>query len=76
MTPEPGHSAVFEVTVEGRLGPVFRAALQPCHVDESRVCTILVTTGEAPGDVAELIGLLGARGVRVQDVIVHDADAT
>lgn len=65
--------AVFEVTVEGRLGPVFRAALRPCHVAESTVCTILVTTGEPHQDIADLVRLLETRGVRVQDVIVHDA---
>jgi hypothetical protein len=65
--------AVFEVTVEGRLGPVFRSALHPCHVAESRLCTILVTRGKPRRDIAELVRLLEDRGVRVQDVIVHDA---
>jgi hypothetical protein len=73
MTPDPGHSAVFEVTVEGRLGPVFRAALRPCHVAESTVYTILVATDAAERDIADLVRLLETRGVRVQDLILHDA---
>jgi hypothetical protein len=62
----------FEVTVGGRLGPVFRAALQPCHVDQSRVWTILVTTGAEETDVTDLVGRLTSQGLSVEGVIAHD----
>jgi hypothetical protein len=73
MTPNASHSAVFEVTVEGRIGPVFRAALRPCHVAESTVYTILLATGAPQRDIADLVRLLETRGVRVQDLILHGA---
>ena len=72
MTHRERGSEVFEVTVGGELGPVFRHALRPCRVSEARLYTILVTTRADRTDVADLVRHLASCGVPVQDVIVHD----
>ena len=62
----------FEVTVAGRLGPVFRAALRPCWVSESERSTVLLTGPQAPADLAELVALLTSQGIHVQSVVARE----
>jgi hypothetical protein len=60
--------AVYELTVKGGMGPVFRSAVTPLGVTRSGVCTIL-RAGHAPGrDLVDLLLLVQEKGLTVEDV--------
>ncbi len=65
----PDAEVVFELTVEGELGPVLRCALQPDAV-ERRPCTTFRTTASAGLGVADLVGMLDAEGLTVENIRV------
>lgn len=60
--------AVFELTVEGEVGPVLRSALRPSCVAEGRPCTILRTTASADTDLTDLVKLLDSEGLKIESV--------
>ncbi|MER7604492.1 hypothetical protein [Nocardioides sp. NPDC127503] len=62
---------VFELTVEGELGPVLRRALRARAV-ERQPCTIFRATAEAGSGVAELVRILDAEGLTVESIRVAD----
>jgi hypothetical protein len=57
---------VFELTVEGSLGPVLRWALRPRSVDESHTCTTIRTT--ARSDLPGIVELLEHNGLVIEGV--------
>ncbi|MFD7072899.1 hypothetical protein ACFU7D_21445 [Nocardioides sp. NPDC057577] len=65
----PEAEVVFELTVEGELGPVLRCALQPDAV-ERHPCTTFRATAGAGLDLADLVGMLDAEGLTVEDIRV------
>jgi len=65
----PDADVVFELTVEGELGPVLRGALQPDAV-EQQPCTVVRAIASAGMGVADLVGLLDAEGLIVESVRV------
>ncbi|MEU6135161.1 hypothetical protein [Nocardioides sp. NPDC047086] len=69
-----GTGGLFELTVEGDLGPVLRCALQPA-VAERRPCTIFRATAGAGAGVAELVGVLDAEGLTIDDIRVSGTSA-
>jgi len=67
-------SAVYELTVAGTLGDVFRSAVLPHDVTRSGVCTIL-RAGTRPGrDLADLVLLLHEQGLSVEGVFSIESD--
>jgi hypothetical protein len=66
---EPDAEVVFELTVEGELGPVLRCALQP-RAAERRPCTIFRATADASSGVADLVAMLDAEGLTVESIRV------
>lgn len=61
-------SAVYELTVLGTIGPVFRSAVAPLGVTRSGVCTILRAGNAAGSDVADLLLHIGELGLSVESV--------
>jgi hypothetical protein len=59
--------AVYELTLAGGLGAVFRSALRPHDVTRSDVCTVLRAGAEGE-DLVDLVRELHARGLNVEDV--------
>jgi hypothetical protein len=67
MRQEPsGAPARYELTVDGRIGPVLRCALQPPGGDAAHVCVVVRAAG-ADGLVA-LMQVLDAHGIEVRHV--------
>jgi hypothetical protein len=62
----PGGSERYELTVDGRIGPVLRCALQTPGGDAAHVC-VVVRAGGAHGLVA-LMQVLDAHGLEVRHV--------
>ena len=65
----PDAEVMFELTVEGELGPVLRCALQP-GVAERQPCTIFRATADAGSGVADLVRMLDAQGLTVESIRV------
>ncbi|SDK56185.1 hypothetical protein SAMN05428985_104509 [Nocardioides sp. YR527] len=65
----PDAEVVFELTVEGELGPVLRCALQPDAVERQPSTTFRATAGAGLG-VADLVGMLDAEGLTVESIRV------
>jgi hypothetical protein len=66
-TQEPsGVPARYELTVDGRIGPVLRCALQAPGGDAAHVCVVVRAAG-ADGLVA-LMQVLDAHGLKVRHV--------
>jgi hypothetical protein len=65
----PDAEVVFELTVEGELGPVLRCALQP-DVVERQSCTVFRATAGAGLGLADLVGMLDAEGLTVESIRV------
>lgn len=65
----PDAGVVFELTVEGELGPVLRRALQP-GVAARQPCTIFRATAGAGSGVADLVAMLDAEGLTVESIRV------
>ncbi|MFD4324661.1 hypothetical protein ACFWQC_08510 [Nocardioides sp. NPDC058538] len=65
----PDDEVVFELTVEGELGPVLRCALHPDAVAR-RPCTTFRATAGAGLGVADLVGMLDAEGLTVESIRV------
>lgn len=57
----PGASARYELTVDGRIGPVLRHALRVPGGDAARVCVVVRAAG--PEDLAGLLRVLDAHGL-------------
>lgn len=57
---------VYEVTVEGALGPVMRCALRPDRADDADTCTTIRVAAEA--DLPGLVGMLESHGLVIQAV--------
>lgn len=66
---------MFELTVEGELGPVFRSALKPRRVAEAWACTIFRTTAGAGSDLIDLVKLLDSEGLTIESIHVLEAPA-
>ena len=62
----PSTPARYELTVDGRIGPVLRRALRPPGGDSARVCVVVQATG--PDGLAGLMRVLDAHGLEVQHV--------
>jgi len=58
--------ARYELTVDGRIGPVLRRALRLHGGDAARVCMVVRAAG--PDDLAGLMRLLDAHGLEVNHV--------
>jgi hypothetical protein len=57
---------VFELTVQGTLGPVLRCAVRPSRsVDEPHICTTLQATAL---DVVQLVRTLDSHGLAIESV--------
>ena len=73
VSPEEG--AVFELTVEGELGPVFRSALRPRRVAEAWACTIFRITAGAGSYLIDLVKLLDSEGLTIESIYLIEAPA-
>ena len=63
---EPAGGGVFELTVEGTLGPVLRCAVRPGRaIDEPHTCTTLHAVAT---DVEGLVELLDSHGLSIESV--------
>jgi hypothetical protein len=60
------HSARYELTVDGRIGPMLRSALRLPGGDVARTC--IVVRADGPDDLVGLMGVLGAHGLEVDNV--------
>lgn len=58
---------VFEVAVDGALGPVLRWSLRPNAVDAARRVTTLRVVSDDP-DIAGLVARMHACGLRIEGV--------
>jgi hypothetical protein len=58
--------ADYELTIEGRLGPVLRWALRPSQVVDSRTCTTIRTAPDT--DLTGLVEMLDRTGLRIESV--------
>ena len=58
--------ARYELTVDGRIGPVLRCALRSHGGDAAHVCLVLRASG--PEDLAGLMQVLDAHGLEVNNV--------
>ena len=65
--PLPG-PAIYEFTIAGALGPVLRAALQPHDACNSQKCTIMRVERNASRDIVDLVAVLNAKGLKVEEV--------
>jgi hypothetical protein len=71
MSTRRGPDAVYEIIVLGALGPVLRAAIEPCRTTTSGVNTIVRLTRQDE-DLVEMVRELGSAGLEVTDVLVVD----
>jgi hypothetical protein len=67
-TREPDGGGVFELTVEGALGPVMRSVLRASSVHESHACTTIRTAADC--DLTGLVELLDSQGLVIEGVWV------
>lgn len=58
--------AVYELTVEGALGAVLRAGLQPHDACETQTCTIMSARGAVDRDLVDLMFFLHSKGLSVE----------
>ncbi len=58
---------VFEVVIDGALGPVLRWTLRPNAVDAARRVTTLRVVTDDP-DIAGLVERIHTRGLRIESV--------
>jgi hypothetical protein len=64
--PSRDDGSLYELTIMGSIGPVFRSALTPAGVSRSEVCTIL-RAGHASGrDLVDLLLLIQEKGLTVE----------
>jgi hypothetical protein len=61
-----GTPARYELTVDGRIGPVLQCALQPHGGEAARVCLVVRAAG--PDDLVGLMRVLDEHGLEVQHV--------
>ena len=61
-----GTPARYELTVDGRIGPVLRCALRSHGGDAAHVCVVVRAAG--PEDLVGLMRVLDAHGLEVQHV--------
>jgi hypothetical protein len=64
--PERPGAAVFEMSVDGPLGPLLRCALKPRVVVRSGPCTVL--RAASPADLVELVELLISADLAIDSV--------
>lgn len=62
----PGAPARYELTVDGRIGPVLRHALRVAGGDAARVCIVVRAAG--PEDLVGLMEALDAHGLEADRV--------
>lgn len=62
----PSAPARYELTVDGRIGPVLRHALQVPGGDAARVCMVVRAAG--PEGLADLLRVLDAHGLEADRV--------
>lgn len=65
---EPDEDVVYELTLTGGLGAVFRTAIRPHDVTRSQVCTIIRARVPPGGDLVDLVRLLAQHGLILEDV--------
>ena len=69
--PPASDEAVFELTVEGELGPVLRHALQS-PAAERRPGTVFRAVASTGSDVADVVDMLNAEGLTIESVRVSE----
>ncbi len=62
----PNTPARYELTVDGRIGPVLRCALRSHGGDAAQVCLVVRAAG--PDDLVGLMQVLDAHGLQVNNV--------
>lgn len=67
-------SIEYELTIDGRLGPVLLHALGPGL--ETRTGSFTTLRAESASDLASLLAALHAHGLRIESVFVVDPPAT
>jgi hypothetical protein len=67
--PHATDGAVFELTVEGELGPVLRHALQSPGA-ERRPGTVFRAVASTGSDVADVVDLLNTEGLTIESIRV------
>jgi hypothetical protein len=68
---DPNHgdaSGVYELTIIGSIGPVFRSAVKPHAVARSGICTILCARTRPETDLVDLFRLIREKGLSVEGV--------
>lgn len=70
---DPSHDCegpfVFELTIMGSIGPVFRSAVKPHAVTRSGVSTILRARTRPEMDLVDLFRVIDEDGLKVEGVI-------
>ncbi len=69
MTGHADDGAVYELTVSGPLGPVFRAALEPYGVAESPGRAVIVALPRPGRDLVGLVDQLRDAGLGVESIV-------
>jgi len=67
-SPSSGGRKMTEVSVAGRLGPVFRAAFSDQRITTRSECTVIRTGPATDREVTDLVRALVERGLVVQSV--------
>lgn len=60
-----GREQTYEIVVLGGLGPVLRAALEPCRTTPAEVSTIARVTGAEDQDLIEVMRRLAMMGLEI-----------
>ena len=63
---------VFELSVEGALGPLLRCAVRPGSVVGEGLCTVVRIRG-SDRDLVEVVGLLDRAGLLIESIRLVDA---
>jgi hypothetical protein len=65
---QPAPGGVFQLVIDGSLGPMLRSALRPSDIEQSRPRTTIRTATHE--DLTALVGLLAEHGLVIESVRV------